>query len=522
MNNQTSGKFKNKRILLFSLISIILILITGVVGLSLGPNNSFDFLTSIFTDKPNDNDILNAIDNTYSSDSLEYDFYFNGQIKYNVLGDFGPWLSADISGNYKWLSSPINNTQFLVYKETSGALLFDGSEYIYNIGNTVIKEKIDEESELSFKQSETTNSENYTFETEFFNDLLRDLEKDDISSVKNTSTPNRFELNLELDGRINIVENMSVLANTIFIEDSDYDIPDFEITCYITLENDLIKSFEYSISFESFDVELSFDYNQEFLAYSDISIVLPQHPNLISTDDLATELSTLEEIFENTYNQNTLEMEFVLRNQIDEGIYDLSLGTHFRGYHIKSLKNDIIYFNNYFELDSDYKPELEDIEKSRALIDNNDNECWDEIFKLMINDYNLIDDYDSIKEEKFMELNYQEIISNTEFMYKTQYGSNTRYKLGINSDYITYLFSFIDDQIDFNIYGTNSDVVIEELYFVINVNENDLITNIDIHTSGTYIDGNSILQNYDLDLYYSFDYISILEYTIPTNKEEVN
>jgi len=467
-------------------------------------------------------ELIDAIKATYNSDEMEYNYTFQGRIAYKVAGIFGPWADAETIGNVKWNNDDQLDSNFIVFRESSGLLLFDTQEFIYNIGDTVFTEKVDDDMNLSFKTSEGGFDSTYTFETDMFGDVIRNIEEDDISSV--TYFEELGVYNVKFSDSISgaFANQMSSLAQTAFSEDGSSNHISLSMDCEITLKDGYVDTFEFSISLEITDIELSFEFQQQFISFEDVVIEIPVHENVLTGDQLDTEVENIQNLFMTFFSSAYSNYSFDYRNQIDAGVFSWSLGTDFRGTHKVLEVGGINYFNNYFELDSDYKPDLPDQKQSIALINDEDRECWKEIFNIGINDYELVTDYDSVYETQFTFLDYASLLNNIEFVVIEEDDQNTIYRLGVSGESALIFFDLLNESISYSAYQYSRDLQIGAFEIKVVVNNDNLIEEINVFIEGKYIDVNETNQNYTIKLDYESSGVSVDEYKIPVSKEDVN
>lgn len=466
--------------------------------------------------------IVTAIQNTYNSEEMEYDYTFQGRIAYKFAGVFGPWADAETIGNVKWNNDETLNSNFIVYRESSGFLLFDTNEYIYNIGDSIFVEKIDNEFDLTYRTTKGDFDSTYTFETDIFGDILRDINDDDISSVTYYEDLGIYNVKFSDSISSAFANQMSSLAQTAFSADGSSNPVSLSMDCEIILKDGYVDTFEFSISLEIADVELSFEFTQTFVSFDNVIVEIPHHENIITGQQLDDQVDILSDLFGVFFSVDYSNFSFDYRNQIDAGVFSLSLGTDFRGTHKVKELNGIYYFNNYYELDSDYKPELPDQKQSIALINNEEVECWLELFNLTFNDFELLDDYESEYETQFTNLDYELLLSEIDFVIIDESEENVTYKLGLKGESVFIFFDLLNESIGYNAYQYGRDLEIGVFEISILVGEDENIEEIEIFIEGKYIDVNDIKQNFTINLDYESNNIDVEGYEIPTNKEDMN
>jgi len=452
--------------------------------------------------------IFDAVDKTFESGSFDYDYDFQGRIMYKIAGEWGPWSDGEMNGNVKWNSDTNVSSNFLIKNESSGALLFNSNSYKYNIGNTVITDKVDETDFLIHKDVDGIYENELDTEMDLVNNLLLTLTEEDIDYIKYFDSVDEYHIGLNQTAVESLIARIVRVVRTGFNKDLTY--LDIDKEMKFTLSDGYIKTVDFSISAETSAVEISFDFDQTFNAYSDVSITIPDYDGIIMGEDLVTELNVLDNMFDEDFN-----------SQVDEGILSPSLGVDFRGTHINVVDNNTNYFNNYYELDSDYKPELEDNKISVALLDNSGVECWEEQFNVLSNSFTQLTEYNSETYAMFMAINFSDIIDNINFIYKEDDNNDTKYTMGVSNDYALILFGMLNTSLDFEIYKYKEDLMVEGISFEIVVSSG-IIKLIDIKAQGTFIDTEDIAQDFEIELSYEIKTQEETDYTIPAIKEDIN
>ncbi len=276
-------------------------------------------------------------------------------------------------------ASNIGEIQSLEHYKSSGALLFDGEQYLVGRPDSHQDIRLNEDGKLT--KFETIPEEKVVGST--FAKAIFEYTDEDILSVDKVGSAYR------LSSKANA---SSIIATTLSFLDSPLvqslieQMPSNEASYLmeVTYNGEYLASYHYSFSVEVASVaKLDFDYRLNFTGYEDTTIVAPSFPNL-DLDPAAMEATLADvtadyQVYENTSPTKdkaslALTMETETAKYVTKGTYGMK----------RTIQDNKIYFNNHIKVDSDLKelyPEIEDYEVNRAnLLSGDVYSCVNKLF----------------------------------------------------------------------------------------------------------------------------------------------
>lgn len=494
-------------------VVVAIVVIGGAVALFFAGGGTID------TGEVVDNQvILTAVDKTFENESYDYDYDFDGKVMYKLAAEWGPWAEADMTGNLKF-DKNATGTNYLINNQASGSLLFDSRGYSYNIEDQNVEDKVNEDGLLLQRETVGTYEGAPDSNMEMLNEMLLSLTAEDIDYVKYFESNQEYHVGLNQTAIEQVIQRIVRIVRYNVYKNISYLDIDKNLT--LTIVDGKIKTVNFELSTETKDIEFAFDMAQTFNAYNDISLFIPDYEGVLVGYDLTAELQVIDGLFDDTFNGTYTNYGFDFKSQVDAGALSPSLGTDFRGTHINVLDNGTNFFNNYYELDSDYKPELEDTKTSIAVLNNTGKDVYIEVFKVFSNEFIKTTSYTELDEANFMALEFDNVKDNVDFMIKTENGTKTNYVLGVSSLYSLELFEMLNASLDFEIYNYKDGLEIATISFEITVIDNK-IDSIDVHSSGMFNDDSDVIQEYSIDLVYDIKTTDEADYVVPTVTEDMN
>lgn len=462
--------------------------------------------------------ILTAVDKTFENESYDYDYDFDGKVMYKLAAEWGPWAEADMTGNLKF-DKNATSTNYLINNQSSGSLLFDSKGYSYNIDDQNIEDKVNEDGLLLQRKTVGTYEGTPDSNMEMLNEMLLSLTIEDIDYVKYFESNSEYHVGLNQSAIEHVIQRIVRIVRYNVYKNISY--VDIDKNLALTIVDGKINTVKFDLSTETKDIEFAFDMTQTFNAYDDVTMAIPDYDGVLVGDDLIAELLVIDGLFDDTFSSAYTNYGFDFKSQVDAGALSPSLGTNFRGTHINVIENGTNFFNNYYELDSDYKPELKDTKTSITVLNNAGKDAYIEVFKVLSNDFIKTTSYTELDEINFMVLDFDNVKDDVDFMIKTENGTKKMYVLGVSSLYSLELFDMLNASLDFEIYNCNDGLEIATISFEITVIDNK-IDSIDIHSSGMFNDNSDVTQEYSIDLVYDIKTTDEADYVVPTVTEDMN
>ena len=485
--------------------------------------------------------------NTASAVAYQYDFSVKAKIKFKDALSFSP---AQYSGT-TYVKTDNPNTQFLQKRELSGLLLFDSTNYIYNVGTDLIKVSADENKDFSVINHETVSSV-YDFDKFNFGHIIKSLNDDHVLGVKKSGDKYNLTLHANFSqdsllGMLNFIDSSIILKALNAYTKAQWGV-NFSVNAWAKFNNDqtYLSAFHFDASVtirNAFDI--GFEFDQTFVKYGNgVSIVLPTFNNTITNESqVTTEINRVKFALQNSKARSTSYYDYKVKTTVDHGVslsnpLGLAVNSTTQGYTKRQVTSEAVYFNNRLQVDSDYKNAdqygsdlIKDYDSYRARLSNGD--VYNVLDpKIGFNQYTLMDGYNNDDIDNYYMLPAESLLSfnNLKVVKKTtDNDGNTTYQFGLTTNAVKDVLDFYNKQIriDYN------EVTVFDIYKVLNefsgkkallkytVNSSDLITNIEMDFKGFYVDSSTNKQvkfRHEVDI--DFDYTK--SYTAVSKKEDID
>ena len=481
-----------------------------------------------------------AKNNTNASTAYQYDFNVSAKIKFGNATSYSP---ATYSGT-TYINKNNSSTQFLQKRTLSGLLLIDGTNYIYNIGNDLIKISEDENKSFSVINHETVSS-GYDFDKFNFGHILKTLEDNDVLNV--TYRSGRYNLSLHTNfnqnsllGILNFFDSKTILAALNLYTRTQWGAG-LSVNCWVTLNsNNCISKFHFDASVIIKNVfEIGFELEQSFTKYgSGVQITLPSFSNTVTDESgVKTEINQVKNALINSKQRSTSYYDYTVKTTIDHGVSSsnplgLAVNSKTKGYTKRQIVNDNVYFNNRLQVDSDYKNKdqygdlVEDYDSYRAKLSTGD--VYNVLDpKIGFNKYTLMDGYNNDDVDNYYMLINESFLSFDNL--KVVRKSGNTYQFGLTNDAIKTLLKFYNKHFRmdysevtvFDIYNITDGFIGKKAYLSFELNDDNYITSIDIDLKGFYVDASTSKQvKFRLECEIDFDYTK--SYTAVSKKEDID
>lgn len=489
----------------------------------------------------------NAKKNTIESIQYQYDFALTAQIKFKNAVKFSP---ATYSGTtYVDTSNP--NTKFLQKRTLSGALVFDSTNYIYNVGNDLIKISADEDKDFSVINHESVDSV-YDFDKHNFSYILKELSDNDVLNADfkdgkyNLSFHTNFNQN-SLLGMLNLIDSKTLINALSSVTKEKWGVG-FGVNIWATLDETKahLATFHFDANVNVKDTfELGFTFEQTFTKYSGVTITLPSFENtIIEEDEVKSELANVLAMYNGSKLASSSYYNYDVKTAVDHGVskqnpLGLAVNSRTQGYTKREIINDLVYFNNRLEVDSDYKNNdqygdlVKDYDSYRARLNDGEDTVYDVLDpKVGLNQYTKLDDYSESSTDDYYMLPTSNIFSydNLKVVKKTtDSNSNNVYKFGLSNDAVKNLLNHYNPKFRmdytrvtvFDIFKIQSDFVAKKALFTVVTNSDDKLVSLDIDLKGFYVESDSGDQvKYRLQVEIDYDWSK--SYTAVSNKADID
>lgn len=484
---------------------------------------------------------------TIESTQYQYDFALTAKIKFKNAVNFSP---ATYSGT-TYVNTGEATTKFLQKRSLTGALVIDSTNYIYNVGNDLIKVSADENKDFSVINHEQVDSV-YDFDKHNFSYILKQLNDNDV--LKADFEDGKYVLSLHTNfnqdsllGMLNLIDSKTILKALNSYTKEKWGV-DFSVNTWATLnsEKSHLESFHFDAKVVIKDTfEIGFEFDQKFTKYSGVSIVLPTFSNTIVEENaVKSELADVLSIYNASKNASTSYYNYDVKTTVDHGVsktnpLGLAVNSRTQGFAKRQIVADKVYFNNRLEVDSDYKNSdqlgnlVKDYDSYRARLNNGADTVYDVLDpKVGFNQYTELTSYNESLIDEYYMLPASDMISydNFKVVKKTQDGSsNNVYKFGLSNTAVKNLLSYYNStfRIDydrvtiFDIYKIDSEFNAKKASFTITTNADSKLVSLNIDLLGFYIEkdsGDQVKYRLEVDI----DYDWSKSYTAVTKKEDID
>lgn len=483
--------------------------------------------------------------NTAAATIYQYNFDVKAKIKFKDAVSFSP---AQYSGT-TYVKSDNPTTQFLQKRVLSGALLFDSTTYVYNVGTDLIKISADENNDFSVINHETVDSV-YDFDRFNFGQILKTLNDENVLKAKKSGDKYLLSLHTNFSqdsllGLLNYIDSSIILKALSAYTKSQWGVS-FEVNTWATLNSDntYISTFHFDASVNIKNTfEIGFELEQNFVKYgSGVSITLPTFDNTVTSEtQVAQEINTVKTALLNSKARSTSYYDYKVKTTVDHGIslsnpLGLAVNSTTKGYTKRQIVDDTVYFNNRLLVDSDYKNNdqygdlVKDYDSYRARLSTGD--VYNVLDpKVGFNKYTLMEGYDNDTVDNYYMLPSESFLSfdNIKVVKKTTNSGNTTYQFGLTTDAVKNILRFYNSHIRidydevtlFDIYDIASDFSGKKALLKYTVNSDNLISEIEMDFKGFYVHTATEKQvRFRLEVDIEFDYTK--SYTAVSRKEDID
>ena len=482
--------------------------------------------------------------NTFESAAYEYDFSVKAKIKFAGAVSYSP---ANYSGTTT-VKTDNPETQFLQKRVLSGALVFDSTNYIYNVGTDLIKISADENKDFSVVNHETVSSI-YDFDKFNFGHILKTLSDEDVLNAKKSG--DKYVLSLHTNfaqdsllGILNYIDSSIILTALNAYTKSQWGVG-LSINAWTTLySNNYLASFHFDAYVSIKDkFEIGFELDQNFTKYGDyVSISLPSFAGTVTSESEVNEkINEVRSALNNSKNRSTSYYDYNVKTAVDHGIslsnpLGLAVNSTTKGYTKRQIVDNTVYFNNRLEVDSDYKNKdqlgdlVADYDSYRARLTTG--EVYNVLDpKVGFNKYTLMEGYNNDTIDNYYMLPSADLLSFDSIKaVKTSTNNNlTTYQFALTTDAVKDVLNFYNKhiRIDYN------EVTVFDIHDILSgfngkkalvkytVNEENLISSIEMDFKGFYVHKPTQKQvKFRLEVEIEFDYSK--SYTAVSKKEDID
>ena len=252
------------------------------------------------------------------SNVQNYDFKLNLAGNLSVAFVQTPNANANYDCNYRYDSQ---SGQLQFKRVTSGALLYDATEYIYSSGNSRITVKMNDKDEVKKMSVERKDAELNLINKPFVA-LLSSLTKDEIVDIKEQSTDNysaQLKLTSDNSALRAICNILGSVDTSISLKDATITNPVNGIGFTFTMSNGKLTAYTFtaalSVPVKGASVSLNLTYSQ---TANSTAIKMPSIEGLvIDGNQISAELAKINSALSAVKNDEVYSLGFTAENEMD-------------------------------------------------------------------------------------------------------------------------------------------------------------------------------------------------------------
>ncbi|MBO7177585.1 MAG: hypothetical protein J6V69_00620 [Clostridia bacterium] len=294
--------------------------------------------------------VVEARKNSVDSAQQNYDFNINlaGSI-------YGVAAQGNYDGSYRYNA----DTQDLTFKRvTSGSLLYDAIEYIYNTGSSKVKLNANEDGVVKRMSVVPQEDEALNLLNIPFSALVNHIDPNNLTNIKKVSRDGyTYKANLALASNNTYVQTLFTilggLGSEIEIKDVSFSNPAAGIDFYFNMNEDktLLTGFKYeaNVSFpvKGIPITLTIKYAQND---NNSVINVPSTAGLISTTaGITSELNVINGAISALKNSSAYSLDFEARNEFDPGMTTNAIVDKYIARMYKNTNGGRVDFNHSYE-----------------------------------------------------------------------------------------------------------------------------------------------------------------------------
>lgn len=388
-----------------------------------------------------------------NSSSFKYSSTTHLQVSYGTSTAIA--LNGNQSGTTSYNSA--SDVSYLEEHENSGSLFYDGFKTTYEKNNTLYEIKENEDHDLTGYTTETV-TDDFRYEGSSFAKVLFEYEEDDIKDVELASN-GKYEITTKMSFSSIAKTVLNQVNNPIIAKILDTTLPETEssfhmYTTYGT--SDYLASYSYLFDIIVSGVRVALTYDLTFTAVGSatVSISEPNFPNLyLSDEQVNTALTTISSGITAYKTQQYSGYTYRIDSTMDV-VDKKSVGVTTQGKTKRQVSNNVVYYDNRVEVDSEHKDadmygesdtNVVDYERYRAKIaDGTVYDCEDRAWPLSnlfteVTNPSASDEFYGIIDNSLLTTEYVEAIQ-----MKTETAGN-EYSFVINNDMVTSIFDYVNE-----------------------------------------------------------------------------
>ena len=277
-------------------------------------------LTATMTINMSAEAVVQARANAVAQDNQNYDFLINLQTVVSGLA-----LNGYYDAQYRYEKST-NNLSFM--RTTSGSLLYDAYEWIYNDGESKIKLKADQDGIVDKIIVLPENEEELNLLNLPFSAIVDGINANNLTAIERIEGEYQYKANLALASETAVVQKLfeilGGLGAKVEIKGVEFANPAAGIDFYFSMNEDrtLLTAFQYSTELTSpvkgVPVTLVLNYKQK---ESDTEIDIPEASLITDSAEIATTTATINNAINAVKSATTYSIDMSASNEFDPGAF---------------------------------------------------------------------------------------------------------------------------------------------------------------------------------------------------------
>lgn len=296
--------------------------------------------------------LLAARANALAETQQNYDFNLNFKGEVAILG-YDKAIEADYQGKYRYNSA---NNELKFKRVTSGALLYDSTEYLYTKNDQKIKVVMDEDGNVKKTEVVPAKDEAITLVNEPLVALINNLKENNIIEISEVNVDG-YEYVAKLAFASDnpylskILGVVGALGTQVSLKDVTFDNPASGFSFYFNMDGDELVDFKVatSITFpvKLAEVTLSLTYEQK--KASD-SVQIPAVSGLIvETAQVETELKAINDQITALKQDDDYSLDLFARNEFDPAWNILATVDSYQARLYKNTDGENVWFNHSYK-----------------------------------------------------------------------------------------------------------------------------------------------------------------------------
>ena len=275
-------------------------------------------LTATMTINMSAEAVVQARANAVAQDNQNYDFLINLQTVVSGLA-----LNGYYDAQYRYQKST-NNLSFM--RTTSGSLLYDAYEWIYNDGESKIKLKADQDGIVDKIIVLPENEEELNLLNLPFSAIVDGINANNLTAIERIEGEYQYKANLALASETAVVQKLfeilGGLGAKVEIKGVEFANPAAGIDFYFSMNEDrtLLTAFQYSTELtfpvKGVPVTLVLNYKQK---ESDTEIDIPEADLITSASEIANITTQINNAVTSIKSLNTYSIDMTAINDFDPG-----------------------------------------------------------------------------------------------------------------------------------------------------------------------------------------------------------